>query len=180
MMNMEKRIVWQIPHSGDMGDRDEFGILNDAWGPGLASAQIYELHSGLGLDMIKFALRIVSDAVRRELNVAYFDVKFVLTDDLVQKYVWGDMLEAGWGLIEVFYPTTFDHLAYSLRETYTQGERYDLIIVDSFSDIRIKPRAVTLIEWMIYVIHKSWRIIRNNVFCTVKSGFRKPSNPCLY
>ena len=138
MMNTE-RTVWQVPHAEDMGYREEFGILSGAWGPGLAAGRIYEMHSGLGLDMIKIALHVAADAVKRGLNVAYFDVKRVLSLDLEKEYVWDKVPdeEADWGQFDVICPSTFDQAVFSFHNTFRGSIRHDLVIIDSFTDLQV-------------------------------------------
>ncbi len=138
MMTYKERTVWQIPQKGDSGFREEFEALSRAWGPGLAAARIYEIHSDLGLEMTKIALRVAADAVRQGLSVAYHDVGKNLTYELEQEFIWGKVseMEAGWGRFEVFFPTIFDHMVYTLHESYTRDERFDLIIIDAFTDLQ--------------------------------------------
>lgn len=139
MMDRAGRAVWSVPGEEEVDYCEEFVLLRTAWDRGLQPARIYELHSEHGSDLVMIAMRVVADAVRRGLSVAYYDVREVLSHDLIRELVWGGAMnrEVGWGGFEAFYPSTIDHLHITLHESYSSDEQFDLIVFDSITDLHL-------------------------------------------
>ena len=139
MMERTGRAVWSVPGEEEVDYCEEFELLRTIWDRGLQPGRIYELHSEHGSDLVKIALRVAADAVRRRLSVAYFDVREVLSYDLIQEHVWGgpEDRKVGWGRFETFYPGMIDNLVSTLHGSYSSDERFDLIVFDSIINLNL-------------------------------------------
>lgn len=138
MMDLTDSNLREITYEGDFWLNTDLGILDGVWGPGLPTRRIFEMHSDLGIDMVKIALQSAAGVVRRGLDVTFLDVNNSLTDDLVSRYI-TDMSpigDRGMGRFEVFHPKTFDEAISVVHGTCSAKNWSPLVIIDSFTDLR--------------------------------------------
>ncbi|MBU8922848.1 MAG: hypothetical protein KOO63_13610 [Bacteroidales bacterium] len=201
MKKTTQEIIEQDRRNGTSWLSTGIGSLDAIWGGGLPSARIVEMHSEFGLGMTKIALQLAADVVKSGLNVAYFDVARILTLDLEQEFVWGK--NGGnfqnWGQFDVYCPTTFSQVAYTMENAYESEMGYDLIIIDSLSCIQMgdhcannedenSPGDIVMMEFAKDSLVKSFRnvidenlislsvlVLNNKHADTTQAGF--PNSP---
>ncbi len=134
----------EITYEGDIWLNTDLGVMDGVWGPGLPVRRIFEMHSDLGIDMVKIALQSAAGVVRRGLDVAFLDVNNILTDDLVSRFVTSmqPIGDKGMGRFEVFKPKTFDEAVSVVHGTCNAENWMPLVIIDSFTDLRADPEGV--------------------------------------